>query len=163
MVPPLSVHLPQVASPSTRFFFFFTLVTGPRRSLSLKMSATRVYEPHIRLGRCPTRGTNVSAPMPLFRGSSRFESLILSHHSRFTCECNKEEINDKYDDGHGKGCRQVVNRNFMSVHPLRVRLILIRKTHQKWWGLAPLPGGITYHLYHERRLGAKHCVRNSHP
>ena len=25
---------------------------------------------------------------------SRFESLILSHHSRFTCECNKEEIND---------------------------------------------------------------------
>ena len=28
------------------------------------------------------------------RGSSRFESLILSHHSRFTCECNEEEIND---------------------------------------------------------------------
>ena len=29
-------------------------------------------------------------------GSSRFESLILSNHSRFniTCECNKEEIND---------------------------------------------------------------------
>ena len=32
--------------------------------------------------------------VPLFRGSSRFESLILSHHSRFTCECNKEEIDD---------------------------------------------------------------------
>ena len=30
------------------FFFFFTLVTGPRRSLSLKLSDTRVYEPHIR-------------------------------------------------------------------------------------------------------------------
>ena len=29
-------------------FFFFTLVTGPRRSLSLKMSDTRVYEPQIR-------------------------------------------------------------------------------------------------------------------
>ena len=27
------------------FFFFFTLVTGPRRSLSLKLSDTRVYEP----------------------------------------------------------------------------------------------------------------------
>ena len=26
------------------FFFFFTLVTGPRRSLSLKLSDTRVYE-----------------------------------------------------------------------------------------------------------------------
>ena len=27
------------------FFFFVTLVTGPRRSLSLKLSDTRVYEP----------------------------------------------------------------------------------------------------------------------
>ena len=30
------------------FFFFFTLVTGPRRSLSLKLSDTKVYEPQIR-------------------------------------------------------------------------------------------------------------------
>ena len=30
------------------FFFFFTRVTGPRRSLSLKMSEIRVYEPPIR-------------------------------------------------------------------------------------------------------------------
>ena len=30
------------------FFFFFTLGTGPRRSLSLKLSDTRVYEPQIR-------------------------------------------------------------------------------------------------------------------
>ena len=28
--------------------FFFTLVTGPRRSLSLKLSDARVYEPQIR-------------------------------------------------------------------------------------------------------------------
>ena len=28
--------------------FFFTLVTGPRRSLSLKLGDTRVYEPQIR-------------------------------------------------------------------------------------------------------------------
>ena len=28
-----------------RYFFFFALVTGPRRSLSLKLSDTRVYEP----------------------------------------------------------------------------------------------------------------------
>jgi len=27
-------------------FFFFTLVTGPRRSFSLKLSDTRVYAPH---------------------------------------------------------------------------------------------------------------------
>ena len=30
------------------FFFLFTLVTGPRRSLSLKLSDTRVYEPQTR-------------------------------------------------------------------------------------------------------------------
>jgi len=30
------------------FFLFFTLVTGPRRSLSLKLSDTGVYEPQIR-------------------------------------------------------------------------------------------------------------------
>jgi len=37
--------------------------------------------------------------VPLFRGSSRFESLILSHRSGFsvTCECNEEEINDDDD------------------------------------------------------------------
>ena len=28
--------------------FFFTLVTGPRRSLSLKLSDIKVYEPQIR-------------------------------------------------------------------------------------------------------------------
>jgi len=41
------------------FFFFFTLVTSPRRSLSLKLSDTRVYEPQIRGGMLPswfTRG-----------------------------------------------------------------------------------------------------------
>jgi len=36
-----SVPLPDV-------FFFSTLVTGPRRSLSLKLSDTKVYEPQIR-------------------------------------------------------------------------------------------------------------------
>ena len=32
----------------TFFFFFFTLVTGPTRSLSLKLSDITVYEPQIR-------------------------------------------------------------------------------------------------------------------
>ena len=36
--------------PELVFFFFFTLVTGPRRSLSLRLSDTRVYEPQIRAG-----------------------------------------------------------------------------------------------------------------
>ena len=30
------------------FFFFFTLVTGRRRSLSLQLSDARIYEPQIR-------------------------------------------------------------------------------------------------------------------
>jgi len=36
----------------------------------------------------------------LFTPFSRFESLILSHHSRYevTCECNEENINDDDDD-----------------------------------------------------------------
>ena len=39
-------------------FFFFTLVTGPRRSLRLKLSDTRVYEPQIRAQpRCATSRT----------------------------------------------------------------------------------------------------------
>ena len=36
------------AVPSPLSLFFFILVTGPRRSLSLKLSDTRVYEPQIR-------------------------------------------------------------------------------------------------------------------
>ena len=33
--------------------------------------------------------------VPLFRGSSRFESLILPRHSRFECECNQEYMTDR--------------------------------------------------------------------
>ena len=35
-------------TPSTLLLFFITLVAGPRRSLSLTLSDTRVYEPQIR-------------------------------------------------------------------------------------------------------------------
>ena len=46
-----------------KVFFFFTLITGPRRSLSFKLSDARVYEPCIRarlgnkvlLATCPAR------------------------------------------------------------------------------------------------------------
>jgi len=52
--------------------------------------------------------------VPLFRGSSRFESWIASHHSKFNvaCECNEEESNDddeywkllvtEFDEGGGR-------------------------------------------------------------
>ena len=41
------------------FFFFFTLFTGPRSSLSLKLSDTRVYEPQI--GAMPREGGTSSS------------------------------------------------------------------------------------------------------
>ena len=43
-----STTLTQLGGLFGDFFFFFTLVTGPRRSLSLKLNDTRVYEPQIR-------------------------------------------------------------------------------------------------------------------
>ena len=50
------------------FFFFVTLVTGPRRSLSLKLSDTRVYEPEIRtrLGKTPPRVDLTKLPCRCF-------------------------------------------------------------------------------------------------
>ena len=50
------------------FFFFFTLLTGPRRSLSLKMSDTRVYAPQIRW-----------VPRGRVRSPSRTGSRIVRH------------------------------------------------------------------------------------
>ena len=49
-----------------RFFFFFTLVTGHRRSLSLKLSDTRVCETQIRahqLMLSPSRSCSSGTPM----------------------------------------------------------------------------------------------------
>jgi len=44
----LPTSLSEIADETRRSFFFFTLVTGPRRSLFLKLGDTRVYEPQIR-------------------------------------------------------------------------------------------------------------------
>jgi len=41
----------------------------------------------------------VPGPSPLCGGAELSESLIVSHHSRFTCECDKEEIDDEDDHG----------------------------------------------------------------
>ena len=45
--------------PPRRNFFFFTPVTGPRRSLSLKLSDTKVYDPQIR---AQNRSARASCP-----------------------------------------------------------------------------------------------------
>jgi len=43
-----ALHPKPPAPPTFFFFFFFIIVTGPRRSLSLKLIEKRVYEPQIR-------------------------------------------------------------------------------------------------------------------
>ena len=53
---------PTVKRVEVRPFFFFTLVTVPRRFLNLNLSDTRVYEPQIRarLGTTCTEGKTVA-------------------------------------------------------------------------------------------------------
>jgi len=59
--------------PTCLFFFFCTLVTGPRRSLSLKLSDTRVYEPQIPVAEHRmAEGSHVSSQLMLPSGE-RFE------------------------------------------------------------------------------------------
>ena len=55
------------------FFFIFTLVTGPRRSLSLKLSDTRVYEPQIRVA-VPGNRASVAVPRQTIRPASTLEA-----------------------------------------------------------------------------------------
>ena len=51
-------HEQEVAG-STGNFFFFTLVAGPSRSLSLKLSDTTAYEPQIRARLGTTGGLRI--------------------------------------------------------------------------------------------------------
>ena len=57
---------PRSRPESILFFFFFTLVTGPRRSLSLKLSDTRVSESqtraHLRASLYPCRYSDAYLP-----------------------------------------------------------------------------------------------------
>ena len=56
-----------------------------------------VHQPHAK--RVPEVNSSCRLLIvPLFRGSSRFAILILSHHSsKVTCECNEEDIDDDDD------------------------------------------------------------------
>jgi len=116
----------------------FEQVSSPSVLLSsLELSNTKVYEPQIRAllgtashfcevvvlklitfeqvqaaGEVPLTETDVTSFEVMsvsVRGSSRFESLILSHQSRFTCGCNQEEIDDD-DDALSSRFRQRVRR-----------------------------------------------------
>jgi len=52
------------------FFFFFTLVTGPKRSLSLKLSDTRAYARHGIWSSCPRSRWERPTPSPPALGYS---------------------------------------------------------------------------------------------
>jgi len=49
------------------FSFFFTLVTGPRRSLRLQLINTRVYEPQIRATMVPSNLTRTVEHDPFIK------------------------------------------------------------------------------------------------
>jgi len=51
-------------SHSRIFFFFFSLVTGPRSFLSLTLIDTRVYEPQIRSNTSPSRNIYIEPGVP---------------------------------------------------------------------------------------------------
>ena len=55
-------------------FFFFTLVTGPRRQLSLKLSDARVYEPQERALRPQLAGRGAERKM---EGSTRVATFLI--------------------------------------------------------------------------------------
>jgi hypothetical protein len=63
---PLASHLPAIF-----LFFFFTLVTAPRRSLSLKLSDTRVYEPQIKACLGTTAHPRKNSPKKTSKASDR--------------------------------------------------------------------------------------------
>ena len=52
--------MPRRSAPAPAEKFFFTLVTGPRKSLSLKLSDTRVYVPQLRA----RLGTEIGTSLP---------------------------------------------------------------------------------------------------
>jgi len=64
------------------FFFFFTLVTGSKRSLGLKLSDTRVYEPQIRaqlpISRSRTRRRIRTSTSPAVQATSSSWSRLMA-------------------------------------------------------------------------------------
>jgi len=70
----------------SRFFFFFTLVTGPRRSLSLKLTDSRVYEPQIRARLGTTAHFDLSVERRRSGRRSR-DHLSVWIHSTDLCLC----------------------------------------------------------------------------
>ena len=70
------------------FFFICTLVTGPKRSLSLKLGDTRVYEPQIRA----RLGTTTLFGGVIFN----FPALHSSRRNRATCGTNQEARNRRF-------------------------------------------------------------------
>jgi len=68
-----SITWSQVDPP--RLFFFFTLVTGPTRSLSLKLSDARVYEPQIRARLGTAGGSTLCTPVTIAAARGHQESV----------------------------------------------------------------------------------------
>ena len=77
------------------FFFFFTLVTGPRRFLSLELSDTRVHEPQIRARLCQTRGWTRPRSCPTLLPSTNLKKTSVQDNTEVE-EGPAKEVFSKY-------------------------------------------------------------------
>jgi len=73
------LQVPEIEEHFRCFFFFLTLITSPRRSLSLKLSDSRVYEQiiHFRVGQEISRNFGVSQEIRSVRQVLEMEELLL--------------------------------------------------------------------------------------
>jgi len=69
--------------------FFFTLVTGPGRSLRLKLSDTRVYEPQIRARLGTTADSGARQAIPNEFSEARLSSIaeVRDHSKHYIALC----------------------------------------------------------------------------
>ena len=124
-------------------FFFFTLVTGPRRSLSLKLSDTRVYEPQIR-ARLGTTGSN-PAPSTL-------------HPAPYTLHPKPQTPNPPpLNPRKGLSCRHVPSMRQPSEASRRSQLIY---TSRKSMSLKYEPSSEPLHRSHLRTRSGRYALKS---
>jgi len=80
----------------SRSFFFVTLVKGPRRSLSLNLSDTRVYEPQIR-ARLGTTAHFCEVDVLRLRRTRKQWSITRAFVSHITCSGDTRQKIDQGD------------------------------------------------------------------
>ena len=141
------------ASSRISLLLFFTLVTGPRRSLSLKLSDTRVYEPQIRacLGTTAhfcevvSRGVNTRDSCARVQKLSRWSCRIPGHLSSVDAsDISKDTIKRSSSSSREIGVLLPNNQRQHLAHPegcaaLRIALVTVPRRSRSCEHLPALP------------------------